>query len=552
MAAVDPPVGNHQDVVAASDRIDRIGAQRCKAGLDAFLAPFDRVADVELIALKFAVGIAADMADAVHVFGRQDRLADFEAQGRVDVVDVEQIRLGSDEGDQRHHQLLADRVDRRVGDLCKQLFEIVVEGLVLVGQDSQRRVVAHRAGGFFAVAGHRRHQEADVLLGVAEGLLAIEDRDLLDRAGSVGGRFVAAGHCSDVAGGDFFELDADTLDPLAIGLARRQLVLEFGVVDDATLLEVDQEHLARLQAPLFGDARIGDLGQHARLGGHHHQIVIGDDVARRTQTVAIEGGADLATVGEGHGGRAVPGLHHGGVILVEGAPVGVHRGVLLPGLGDHHHHGLGERITRHHQQLEAVVETGGIGLAGIDQRQHFLEVAAEHRRAHHAFARAHPVVVALDGVDLTVVREHAVGMGEFPGREGVGREALMHQSQRGDDTRILQVEEVFADLVGQQQTFVDDGSGRHRRHEVFLAVLEPEVLDRVAGGLADDIELALEGVGDHDVATAADEDLADDRLGLAYQRAHLHGRIDRYVAPAEDALAFGAHGALEFLLAGQP
>ena len=128
----------------------------------------------------------------------------------------------------------------------------------------------------------------------------------------------------------------------------------------------------------------------------------------------------------------------------------------------------------------------------------------------------------------------------------------MHQSQRGDDTRILQVEEVFADLVGQQQTFVDDRAGRHRRHEVFLAVLEPEVLDRVAGGLADDIELALEGVGDHDVATAADEDLADDRLGLAYQRAHLHGRIDRYVAPAEDALAFGAHGALEFLLAGQP
>ena len=34
----------------------------------------------------------------------------------------------------------------------------------------------------------------------------------------------------------------------------------------------------------------------------------------------------------------------------------------------------------------------------------------------------------------------------------------------------------------------------------------------MAGGLADDIELALEGVGDHDVAAAADEDLADDRL----------------------------------------
>ena len=143
MASVDPPIGDHQDVVAAFDRIDRIGAQRCKAGLDAFLAPLNRIADVELIALELAVGIAANVADAVHVFGRQDRLADLEAQGRVDVVDVEQVRLGSDEGDKRHHQLLADRVDRRVGDLCKQLFEVVVEGLVLVGQDRQRRVVAH-------------------------------------------------------------------------------------------------------------------------------------------------------------------------------------------------------------------------------------------------------------------------------------------------------------------------------------------------------------------------------------------------------------------------
>ena len=306
-----------------------------------------------------------------------------------------------------------------------------------------------------------------------------------------------------------------------------------------------------MQAPFLGDARIGDLGQHARLGGHDHQIVIGDDVAGRAQTVAIEGGADLATVGEGHGSRPVPGLHHGGVIFVESTPVGVHRGVLLPGLGDHHHHGLSKRIARHHQQLKAVVEAGRVGLAGIDQRQHLLEVAAEHRRAHHAFAGPHPVVVALDGVDLTVVRQHAVGVGELPGRKGVGRKALMDQGQRGDDAWVLQVEKVFAHLVGQQQAFVDDRAGGHRRDEVFLAVLEPEVLDRVAGGFADDIELALEGVGDHDVATAADEDLADDRLGLTHQRAHLHGRVDRDVAPAEDALALGAHGALEFLLAGQ-
>ena len=47
-------------------------------------------------------------------------------------------------------------------------------------------------------------------------------------------------------------------------------------------------------------------------------VVVGDDEARRAQAVAVERGADLAAVGEGDGGRAVPRLHQGGVVLVEG------------------------------------------------------------------------------------------------------------------------------------------------------------------------------------------------------------------------------------------
>ena len=58
-----------------------------------------------------------------------------------------------------------------------------------------------------------------------------------------------------------------------------QAGLDFGVVDDAALFEVDQEHLAGLQAPLLDDTLLGDR-QHADLGRHHHEIVIGDDVAR--------------------------------------------------------------------------------------------------------------------------------------------------------------------------------------------------------------------------------------------------------------------------------
>jgi hypothetical protein len=84
---------------------------------------------------------------------------------------------------------------------------------------------------------------------------------------------------------------------------------ELLVVDHAALLQVDQEHLARLQAPFLDDLVLGNR-QHAGFGGHDDQVVVGDAVARRTQAVAVQRGADLAPVGEHDGGRAVPGLHH--------------------------------------------------------------------------------------------------------------------------------------------------------------------------------------------------------------------------------------------------
>ncbi len=126
----------------------------------------------------------------------------------------------------------------------------------------------------------------------------------------------------------------------------------------------------------------------------------------------------------------------------------------------------------------------------------------------------------------------------------------MHQRQRRHAARVLQVLVVDADLVGQQQALVDDGAGRHRRHEEFLAVHQLQGLDGVAGRLADHVQLALERVGDHDVRTAADEDLANQRLLGAHQRRHGHGFVQRHIAPAEHDLAFDAHGALDLLLAG--
>ncbi|MNU94222.1 hypothetical protein D3C71_841800 [compost metagenome] len=364
--AVDQAVGHDQDVVAALHRIHGARAQRGHAGFDALGAPGGGVRDVQFEAAEFLARHLFDVADLRHGGEVQHRLGDFQAQRRIDVVDVQQVRLGADEGHQRHHELFADGVDRRVGDLREQLAEVVVERLGAVGQHGQRGVVAHRTDDFLARGGHGFQDELEVFLGPAEGLLAVQQ-----------GHGRLRGHGDLARRGQRFQLDLQAFDPLAVRPAVRKLQLDLGVVDDAALFQVDQEHLARLQAPLLDDAVFGDR-QRAGFGRQDDHVVIGDQVAGRAQAVAVQRGADLAAIGERDRGGAVPRLHHGGVVFVEGAAALVHLRVLFPGFRDHHHHGVGQRIARVHQQFQAVVERRGIRLAFVDDRVQLFQVVAQH------------------------------------------------------------------------------------------------------------------------------------------------------------------------------
>ncbi len=72
------------------------------------------------------------------------------------------------------------------------------------------------------------------------------------------------------------------------------------------------------------------------------------------QAVAVERRADLPAVGECHRRRTVPRLHQRSVVLVERAAILVHQRIAGPGLGDHQHHRVGERVSAHDEELEAL------------------------------------------------------------------------------------------------------------------------------------------------------------------------------------------------------
>ena len=318
-----------------------------------------------------------------------------------------------------------------------------------------------------------------------------------------------------------------------------QFGLDLLVVDDAALRGVDQEHPAGLQAHAahhLGRVQIEDAG----LRGHHHQTVVGDPDARRAQAVAVQHGADHGPVGEAHRRRAVPRLHQRAVVLVERPARGVHRLVALPGLRDHHQHRVRDAAATEMQQFEHLVEPGGVGGARRADREDLVQVVviAEDVGVDERLAGAHPVLVAGDGVDLTVVRDPAERVGQRPRRERVGGEPRVHDAQRALQPVVLQIEVERLELRGGQHALVDERlAGKAWEIDGFTAgtvLARPLGAQLVFGALADHVGAALE----FHPGCAADEQLAEGRHGVAGQRAQRR-LVGGNVAPAEQVQTLG-------------
>ena len=104
--------------------------------------------------------------------------------------------------------------------------------------------------------------------------------------------------------------------PFAVGLSGSIALLQLIIINDSSLHQIHQQHLAGTETFLhnnFGRINV----KHTDFGGKDQRIIIRDHISGRTQTVTVKDSSHHITVTEQNGSRAVPGLHHGCIILIK-------------------------------------------------------------------------------------------------------------------------------------------------------------------------------------------------------------------------------------------
>ena len=226
--------------------------------------------------------------------------------------------------------------------------------------------------------------------------------------------------------------------------------------------------------------------------------------------------------------------------VVEALDVGIEVLARPVGLGHHHHHRVRDRAPAEHEQLEHVVEDRRVRSALADDRDHLLEVVAEQLGGELRLPRPHPVDVAAERVDLAVVGDHPVRVGELPARERVRREPRVDEREPARHARVPEIGEVPRELRRGQHPLVDHRPAREARQR---QVAPGGALDHAA----DHVQLALERVLVRDLVRGRDQHLADHRRRQPGGLAHV-ALVDRHVAPPDRALPLGLDRVLDQLL----
>ncbi len=339
--------------------------------------------------------------------------------------------------------------------------------------------------------------------------------------------------------------------PLGVILHGGEAIFQLVIANDAAFCGVYQQHFTGLHFAFIKDGFDGFI-EDAGFAGEDHAAIFHDPVASGAQAVAIEGCADLDTVGEANGGRAVPGFHKAGVIFVIGAFGGVHGGIIFPGFGDQHGDGVGQGASALNEKFEGIIEGGGVAAGFGNEGAQFVNIGKK-RALEIGEAGGHPIAVATHSVNFTVVGDHAVGVGQLPAWEGIGGETAVDEAEGAFVQGVFEVGEKLLHLVGNEHTLVNDGLAGHAACIIEFGFGALIMAQAVVGNLADQVQGTFKVRAGGGGFRAADKDLSNDGHGFAGNEADGLG-INGDVAPAYDGLAFfvddGFEGVFAFSAGG--
>ena len=115
------PIGEHDQCEAIVDRLGGLGADPLDGGPQAGVALTPRVGDIDRLRLPAPM---VEALDGGQLLVGEDRVGHAQPMALLR-GGLEQIALRPDVAFQRHDHLFADRIDRRIGDLCKELLKVV-------------------------------------------------------------------------------------------------------------------------------------------------------------------------------------------------------------------------------------------------------------------------------------------------------------------------------------------------------------------------------------------------------------------------------------------
>ena len=216
------------------------------------------------------------------------------------------------------------------------------------------------------------------------------------------------------------------MQPFFIWMSFGKLFFQFPVVVDTPFFRVYEQYLTRLQAALLRNF-IGFKVYNSHLTGHNHHTFRSDSIATWTQAITVKHSSCIAAITEEESGRTIPRFHQNGMILVERFQFITDGILVIETLWHQYSHGLRQGKPTHDEELEYIVQTCRITHTRLYDRADFTNTS-QCLTIKHALTRLHPRTVAPDGVNLSVMRQHAERLGQAPCWKGVGTETRMYQS----------------------------------------------------------------------------------------------------------------------------